>query len=1053
MPNVDLSVTCEKTSWGEEVAVLGSWNSWNKNNITKLRTTSDLFPKWHTQLQLADQLSGKSIEYKYVIVKDGAVSRWEGKPGMPNRVALIQSQTSVSDVFGKIPTSPSNLHHSPSQLASTSKSTSNSPVSVHAAMLTTPHVASLDSLESSILRITVERKSWRQRLSYIRSLFTDPEVAADVNFHTHSIDALATVSIYLTFLASGQLKCEEDGGHYRPNHHANEARQIESALSAITHTVLQQDRESVPTTSTAYLPYVIRKIFPQLPSYSSQFTASVPLTRIRDIAHRGDIPHDLKQEIKHTLQNKLHRCAGPEDLQTSARLLERINHGHYNEAFKEQFNIFHAELRAFFNASSLHDRLHYLQNNSNTQAVATLSSTLLAIKQANRGPITQLELLSKLRGEISCLEIMQPPLNTSENELPSEDIQKIRLADIDLESYAFLLLAAVAKQVEEDMPSSRLIWSYALNGLSYAMQNMQYSTICPSEAKAIAAELTALSQILSNSTSPPMKITLLRAKAGVERAVRFAHEFSNAISDVYSRRALSLGRALGVDEHALSVFAEAEIRANVTFQASRIAQACASACRKALAMPAWDPVFAGVATGKVVFADALGDVSGGGEDVVVVCRRADGDEDIAKNIRAVVLGRELAHLSHLGVRARQAGVVFVCAEEQEAFDKVWKRRDLNFVKVVVSGGEGLIALEEVDRKEHGRENGSKKKENSGIDRRPNVTYDGSLKEVVNIEEATLGTTSSKCTFAGKLKLMAGQSNGLFEAADGVALPHGIFQAQVTAHSGKYKKLVSEYIEAHKTEGDTDTVAKKIFSFIEEEFVLNANICKRLENRFRKECKVMVRSSANAEDLEDMSGAGLYDSIANVQVDAKEELRKAVAKVWASLWTKRAASSRAAYGIPHEEVSMAVLIQEMVPSSASFVGFSQDPVSKNIGNVYVEAAIGVGETLASGVSAGSPYRMRVLRDGYSVQTVAMASYSRAWVAGESDGLIGRVVDYSTEAMTWDNELREELVERIARTVMYLEKVFGGPQDVEGAIVIREGNVRLFVVQARPQILSK
>lgn len=40
----------------------------------------------------------------------------------------------------------------------------------------------------------------------------------------------------------------------------------------------------------------------RLPSFTEAFTASVPLTRIRDIAHRNDIPHDLKLEIKHTLQ-------------------------------------------------------------------------------------------------------------------------------------------------------------------------------------------------------------------------------------------------------------------------------------------------------------------------------------------------------------------------------------------------------------------------------------------------------------------------------------------------------------------------------------------------------------------------------------------------------------------------------------------------------------------------------------------------------------------------------------------------------------------------------
>ena len=40
----------------------------------------------------------------------------------------------------------------------------------------------------------------------------------------------------------------------------------------------------------------------RLPSFNAEFTASTPLTRIRDIAHRSDIPHELKQEIKHTIQ-------------------------------------------------------------------------------------------------------------------------------------------------------------------------------------------------------------------------------------------------------------------------------------------------------------------------------------------------------------------------------------------------------------------------------------------------------------------------------------------------------------------------------------------------------------------------------------------------------------------------------------------------------------------------------------------------------------------------------------------------------------------------------
>ena len=40
----------------------------------------------------------------------------------------------------------------------------------------------------------------------------------------------------------------------------------------------------------------------RLPSFTDKFQAKEPLTRIRDIAHRNDIPHDIKKEIKHTIQ-------------------------------------------------------------------------------------------------------------------------------------------------------------------------------------------------------------------------------------------------------------------------------------------------------------------------------------------------------------------------------------------------------------------------------------------------------------------------------------------------------------------------------------------------------------------------------------------------------------------------------------------------------------------------------------------------------------------------------------------------------------------------------
>merc|ERR1740138_2019978 len=96
--------------------------------------------------------------------------------------------------------------------------------------------------------------------------------------------------------------------------------------------------------------FIARRIFPSLPSYADQFSCAVPMTRIRDIAHSGDIPHELKQEIKHTLQNKLHRCADPGDLLTCERILEKVHReNRYSGAFVRELEIFYKELKEFFN--------------------------------------------------------------------------------------------------------------------------------------------------------------------------------------------------------------------------------------------------------------------------------------------------------------------------------------------------------------------------------------------------------------------------------------------------------------------------------------------------------------------------------------------------------------------------------------------------------------------------------------------------------------------------------------------------------------------------------
>jgi pyruvate,water dikinase len=73
-----------------------------------------------------------------------------------------------------------------------------------------------------------------------------------------------------------------------------------------------------------------------------------------------------------------------------------------------------------------------------------------------------------------------------------------------------------------------------------------------------------------------------------------------------------------------------------------------------------------------------------------------------------------------------------------------------------------------------------------------------------------------------------------------------------------------------------------------------------------------RSSTNAEDLEDFSGAGLYDSKSAKKGDSKKTVARAIKKVWASLWNWRAFEERSYYKIDHQSCAMGILVHRSFP---------------------------------------------------------------------------------------------------------------------------------------------
>ncbi|HCP45357.1 MAG TPA: hypothetical protein DIU15_04915 [Deltaproteobacteria bacterium] len=128
--------------------------------------------------------------------------------------------------------------------------------------------------------------------------------------------------------------------------------------------------------------------------------------------------------------------------------------------------------------------------------------------------------------------------------------------------------------------------------------------------------------------------------------------------------------------------------------------------------------------------------------------------------------------------------------------------------------------------------------------------------------------------------------------------------------------------------------------------------------------VRFRSSSNAEDALQFSGAGLYDSTSACLADERDSddvgpshcdgdrdsersLSRAVRKVWASLWNMEAFEERDWYGIDHRQASMGILVNTRTgDEQANIVAFTANPTSTTDDRMLVNAQLGELDVVAA-----------------------------------------------------------------------------------------------------------
>lgn len=202
--------------------------------------------------------------------------------------------------------------------------------------------------------------------------------------------------------------------------------------------------------------------------------------------------------------------------------------------------------------------------------------------------------------------------------------------------------------------------------------------------------------------------------------------------------------------------------------------------------------------------------------------------------------------------------------------------------------------------------------------------------------------------------------------------------------------------------------------------------------------VAVRSSATAEDLPSLSFAGQQDSFLNMV--GEDAVLEAVRRCWASLWSDRAVTYRAAHGIDHGAVRLAVVVQQMVPARVAGVLFTANPVTGRRGEAVVDASPGLGEAVASG--AVNPDHFAVDLQSGMVLNQRLGD-RRVVVQAVPDGGVEHVARASAahEAPC----LTLEQLRSLVRLGAEVEQLFGAPQDIEWAV--DEGD-RVWLTQSRP-----
>ncbi|MGD9600376.1 MAG: PEP/pyruvate-binding domain-containing protein [Gammaproteobacteria bacterium] len=225
--------------------------------------------------------------------------------------------------------------------------------------------------------------------------------------------------------------------------------------------------------------------------------------------------------------------------------------------------------------------------------------------------------------------------------------------------------------------------------------------------------------------------------------------------------------------------------------------------------------------------------------------------------------------------------------------------------------------------------------------------------------------------------------------------------------------------------------------------LPPEIAEAVGNAYRalgEDAYVAVRSSGTAEDLEQASFAGMYDTYLDVR--GLPDLLDAVRRCWASMWTARVSAYRHQLGFDGEAERLAVVIQCMLEPDAAGVMFTANPLTARTDEIVLNASWGLGEAVVSG--AVNPDTYVLDRNTLVLKSFTCGGKERRITRDRTAGR-GTREDLTPDHARGTPSLSETEARQLAgigREIM--ARYDGLPQDIEWA----RCDDRFHILQARP-----